>query len=83
MVKWAGNAWKAGSGRGGGAAELAATMGGGWRRGQSQVAGRRWPGTENETPAAGRLGEDARGRFSPKMARGGGLNRKGGLGFNL
>ena len=47
---------------------MAAALGGGWRRGQRQVAGRRWPGTENEAPVAGRLGEDARGRFSPKMA---------------
>ena len=38
-----------------------------WRVGQCQVADGRWPGTENEAPAAGRLGEEARGRFSPKM----------------
>ena len=38
-----------------------------WRVGRRQVADGRWPGTENEAPAAGRLGEEARGMFSPKM----------------
>ena len=31
---------------------------------------------ENEAPAARWLGEEARDRFSPKMARGGGLNSR-------
>ena len=44
----AGDAWKAGSGRGGGAANLAAAMGGGWRRGQRQVAEEERAGAEIE-----------------------------------
>ena len=35
--------------------------------GRRQVADGRWPGRENEAPVDGRLGEEARGRFSPKM----------------
>ena len=44
----AGDAWKTGSGRGGGAAHLAAALGGGWRQGQRQMAEAERAGAEIE-----------------------------------